>query len=63
MKEYPEMMTVKETADFLRCSPSNIYVRLRAGEMPGDKIGKEWRISKTALINLNQENMKKAKKA
>ena len=60
MQEFPEMMTVQETADFLRCSPSNVYIRLRAGMMPGTKIGKEWRVSKTALIAQTQDNLKKA---
>lgn len=59
MLDFPEMMTVKEAADFLRCSPRNIYDRLRRGTMPGSKIGKEWRVSKTALITQNQENVKR----
>lgn len=41
MRDFPEMMTVEETADFLRCSPRDIYDRLRKNTMPGVKSGKE----------------------
>jgi excisionase family DNA binding protein len=58
-QDFPEMMTVQETAAFLRCSVRTIYKRLQQGTMPALKNGHTWRISKSALIGKAQENMKK----
>jgi len=63
MKDFPEMMTVKETADFLRCSVRSIYDRLKRGNIPAIKDGHEWRISKTALIDKARVDTEKRKAA
>ena len=41
--------TLEETAAALRMHPETIAKLLRTGDMPGRKIGKEWRISPKAL--------------
>jgi excisionase family DNA binding protein len=46
----PEIMDVHEAAAFLKVSPATVRAQLAAQRMPGKRIGKEWRISRTALI-------------
>ena len=48
--DWPEIMTVPEAAAFLRVAPATIRVALAAKRLPGKRIGKEWRLSRTALI-------------
>lgn len=56
MVEYPEMMTVEEAADFLRVSRDSIYRRLRGRQLPGLRVGHEWRISKSELLAIARNN-------
>lgn len=44
-----KMLTVEEVANLLRTTPNTVYRWLRSGRLEGIKIGKEWRISETAL--------------
>ncbi len=37
------LLTVDEVADLLRASPAMIYRLLKRGEIPGFKIGGDWR--------------------
>lgn len=46
-----ELLTVDEVAEILRTTPNTIYRWLRAGKLPGVKIGKEWRIRKETLAS------------
>jgi excisionase family DNA binding protein len=41
----PRVMTVKELSSYLRVHPSTIYKLLRRGEIPGFRIGTDWRFS------------------
>jgi excisionase family DNA binding protein len=41
----PRVMTVKELSDYLRVHPSTIYKLLRRGELPGFRIGTDWRFN------------------
>jgi len=47
---WPEILDVIDAAAFLRVSPATVRVALAAKKLPGKRIGKEWRLSKTALI-------------
>jgi len=38
-------MTVKELSGYLRVHPSTIYKLLRRGELPGFRIGTDWRFN------------------
>ena len=49
-REGPEIMNVQEAADFLRVSPITVRAMLAEQLMPGKRMGKEWRLSRTALI-------------
>lgn len=52
-----ELLTVDEVAQILRTTTNTIYRWLRAGKLPGIKLGKEWRIKKEALkLKLNENN-------
>jgi excisionase family DNA binding protein len=39
------VMTVRELSDYLRSHPSSIYRLLRRGELPGFRIGADWRFN------------------
>lgn len=41
----PRVMTVKELSAYLRVHPSTIYKLLRRGELPGFRIGTDWRFN------------------
>jgi len=41
----PRVLTVKELSAYLRVHPSTIYKLLRRGELPGFRIGTDWRFN------------------
>lgn len=45
-----EFLTVPEAAALLRVAEQTVRNELAARRLPGKKIGKEWRLSRTALI-------------
>lgn len=45
-----EVLTVDETADLLSVSPATIRDLARKGEIPGRKVGKEWRFVRFAVL-------------
>ena len=45
-----EVMDVIEAAAFLHVAPSTVRTALAAKRLPGKRIGKEWRLSRTALL-------------
>lgn len=45
-----ELLTAKEVADVLKMNPQVVLRKLLAGEIPGYKIGKEWRVSRAKLV-------------
>lgn len=49
MKKMGEILTVAEVALLLRLHPTTIYRLVKRGELPGFKIGDNWRISSDAL--------------
>jgi len=46
MDEEKSLLTVEEVAHSLHCAESTVTKRLRAGMLPGFKIGKVWRIKR-----------------
>ena len=44
-----EIMTTLEAATFLRTTPQTIRNLARKGELPGRKVGREWRFLKEGL--------------
>ena len=41
----PRVLTVKELSDYLRIHPSTVYKLLRSGDLPGFRIGTDWRFN------------------
>ena len=46
-----EILTPEEAAAYLRVNPQTIYRLLRAGQCPGMKVGRQWRIRRQDLDN------------
>ncbi|OUN18627.1 MULTISPECIES: helix-turn-helix domain-containing protein [unclassified Flavonifractor] len=46
-----EVLTVKEAAALLKTSRQQIRRMIQNGELPAVKVGREWRISKNALLD------------
>jgi len=44
------IMTVADLSEYLRVHPSTIYKLLRSGELPGFKVGSDWRFN-TEIID------------
>ncbi len=47
--ELGDMLTAQECADFLRVHLNTVKRHLRKGDLPGKKIGRQWRIDKSDL--------------
>jgi excisionase family DNA binding protein len=45
----PEWLTPAEVQAFLRLSRSSLYQRLRSGDIPSRKFGRQYRVAKAAL--------------
>lgn len=44
-----QIMTVKDTSEYLRLAISTVYKLANAGKLPARKIGGSWRFSRHAL--------------
>jgi len=44
-----ELITVEETAEYLRVTKKTIYRLLRRGAIPATKVGQQWRFDKAAI--------------
>ena len=44
MAQYHQLLTVEEAAAYLRVTPPTVYRLLRAGKLPGVKVGRQWRV-------------------
>ena len=47
--DLPEIMTIGETAQYLRISSSSLYKLAQDGRIPCQKVGRHWRFRKQAL--------------
>jgi excisionase family DNA binding protein len=45
----PEIMTVADLAEYLRCSPTTIYRMLRNQSVPAFKMGSDWRFNRNSI--------------
>ncbi|MEJ7843824.1 MAG: helix-turn-helix domain-containing protein [Rubrobacter sp.] len=50
-----EVLTADEAAEFLGFNPVTVRLKARSGEIPGRKIGKEWRFSRRVLLEWLEE--------
>jgi excisionase family DNA binding protein len=46
---FPEIMTIGETAQYLRISQSSLYKLAQDGRIPCQKVGRHWRFFKPAI--------------
>ena len=44
-----EVLTLKNAAVFLRCSPGTVRRRIRAGKLRASKVGRQWQFSSADL--------------
>ncbi len=51
MASSAKVMTVNELADYLRVHRSTIYRLLKKGQLPGFKIGSDWRFNVEVIDN------------
>lgn len=47
--QLPDWLTPQEVRSFLRLGKSTLYERLRSGEIPSRRFGRQFRIAKEAL--------------
>ena len=52
---FPEIMTIGETAQYLRISQSSLYKLAQAGRIPCQKVGRHWRFRREALEHWLEE--------
>lgn len=50
LEEYADILTMQDTAEILGVSEAVISRLFRDGTIPAQKIGREWRASKDALV-------------
>ena len=48
--EQADVLTIAEAAELLRVDPETVENLARSGELPGRRIGDEWRFSRSALV-------------
>ncbi len=46
---HDEIMTVEEVAKYLKLKPQTVYKWAQDGQIPGTKLGKEWRFRRRIL--------------
>ena len=56
----PEIMTIGETAQYLRISQSSLYKLAQEGRIPCQKVGRHWRFRKASIDNWLDERKSKA---
>lgn len=49
-KSMDEILTIKEASQFLKIGKTTLYKLARNGEIPGRKVGREWRFVKDKII-------------
>jgi excisionase family DNA binding protein len=49
MKPEEDILTIEEVARYLKMKPQTIYKWAQEGQIPGAKLGKEWRFRKHIL--------------
>ncbi|HDD36536.1 MAG TPA: DNA-binding protein [Archaeoglobus veneficus] len=58
MQNFSEIMTLEETAKYLRIGKSTLYKMAREGEVPAIKIANQWRFRKRDIDKWLEERIK-----
>lgn len=53
--ELPILLTIDECAAVLSCTYESVRLLVKSGKIPGVKIGKGWRVEKSALRKMFEE--------
>ena len=53
--ETEEYLTVDDVAELLQISDQTVYAHLRSGALPGRKIGRQWRVPRSAVEAMFKE--------
>lgn len=52
----PEIITVKQLAEFLQVSELTVKRAIKAGDLKAFKVGRDWRIEKEAVLDWVKNN-------
>lgn len=52
----PDVMTIEETAKYLRIAKSSLYKLAQEGKIPCQKVGRHWRFRKESIDRWLDEN-------
>ena len=55
MSQQDEVMTLKETADFLKVSPLTIRKIMKEAKLPGHRMGRKWIFLRSEIIDWIKE--------
>ncbi len=58
--DYKDVLTAEEAAEYLAVSVKTIRQMASAGRLPGRHVGREWRFSRTALLEWLAESSSEA---
>lgn len=58
MCEEKEIMTAKDLADYLGFSKNWVYRQVEAGEIPGTRLGGNWRFKKSVIDEWLEEKLR-----
>ena len=61
MTALPELMTIKQVADYLQVSISTVRRMLADGRLNGFKVGRAWRIPREAVAQLLNEGVQESR--
>lgn len=50
LENLPDVVTVKELADFIKVSTQTVVRAIKSGKLKAFKVGKDWRIEREAAI-------------
>lgn len=50
-EQLPTVLTLRETAAYLRLSPATVYRLVQQGKLPAVKLGRQWRFRKEEVAN------------
>lgn len=48
--DYPDLMTVEEVAEYLRCCTKTVYEMVRSGQLQRYMVGRQIRVVKSSLL-------------
>ena len=56
LRNTADILTVPEVRDILYIGKNKLYELINSGELTGFKVGRSWRISKSALFDFIERN-------